>query len=332
MADKSFNVDKYSQAASQGLVDGSDALAQNGGLVLSFYHLPSKKSVYFKAFITAFNETWNSDWAAETVYGRIDPIYMFKNTIRKISLAFKVPAATEGEAYENLAKVQAVTQFLYPAYTDVNKAQTIAQSPLIRIKVMNLLQKTQDSDSTASTADSAKKIAAAYGFGSAADQGLLGVIDSFTVNHNLENTDYGVVEVQSGTILPKLIEVNLGFSVIHEISTGWEAATEAEGVNHGEVYGAPQANPEVIEAEAAARAAARAEAAARAAAEAADGVILTAVNAAIAMTEGEAQPTVSAEGEDAALSEEVAELTSFFRARSELSEALGDLNVSTPKK
>ena len=320
MADKSFNVDKYSQAASQGLVDGSDALAQNGGLVLSFYHLPSKKSVYFKAFITAFNETWNSDWAAETVYGRIDPIYMFKNTIRKISLAFKVPAATEGEAYENLAKVQAVTQFLYPAYTDVNKAQTIAQSPLIRIKVMNLLQKTQDSDSTASTADSAKKIAAAYGFGSAADQGLLGVIDSFTVNHNLENTDYGVVEVQSGTILPKLIEVNLGFSVIHEISTGWEAATEAEGVNHGEVYGAPQANPEVIEA----------EAAARAAAEAADGVILTAVNAAIAMTEGEAQPTVSAEGEDAALAEDLAKLISLFSARSEIFEKLGDLNVSTP--
>ena len=81
------------------------------GMSISFYHVPSQHSVYFKAFITSYNETFNSDWASETVYGRTDPIYMFKNTQRQISLAFKVPAFSEGEAYENLGRIQKLTQY-----------------------------------------------------------------------------------------------------------------------------------------------------------------------------------------------------------------------------
>jgi len=123
--------------------DGSDAYAERG-MVISFQHVPSRTVVSFKAFITAYNEVFSSDWGAETVYGRADPIYMFKNTTRKITLAFKVPAAAESEAFENLERVQKLIQFLYPNYTTVNgeaAAQTISQSPLVRLKLLNLVQK-----------------------------------------------------------------------------------------------------------------------------------------------------------------------------------------------
>ena len=98
-------------------VDPSDPYASSHGrgMQLSFFHVPSQKAVYFKAFIVAYNETFNSDWASETVYGRTDPIYMFKGTQRQISLNFKVPAFSEGEAYENLGRVQKLTQYLYPS-------------------------------------------------------------------------------------------------------------------------------------------------------------------------------------------------------------------------
>ena len=61
-------------------VDPSNPYAALDGraMQISFYHLPSQDAVYFKAFITAFNETFNSDWGSETVYGRTDPILMFK--------------------------------------------------------------------------------------------------------------------------------------------------------------------------------------------------------------------------------------------------------------
>ena len=92
-------------------VDGSDALA-NDGLTIDFEHVPSGTKVYFKAFISAFNETYNSDWSEEAVFGRADPIRMFKQTTRSITLAFLVPAATLGEGYENLTRVQKLVQFL----------------------------------------------------------------------------------------------------------------------------------------------------------------------------------------------------------------------------
>jgi len=209
--------------------DGSDAYANPGnkkgsGNVISFYHLPSATSVYFKAFITNFNETFASDWAQESVYGRADPIYMFKQTRRSINLAFKIPAADIKEAYENLARVQALTQFLYPTYATPDtptgaasaiEAQTITQSPLVRLKVMNFLRKNQSSQ----TATNAGNYSTQCG-GSNASLGALGVIESVAIDHSLAAID-GVIELGGSTVLSKIIEVNLNFSVIHEHSLGW---------------------------------------------------------------------------------------------------------------
>jgi len=177
--------------------DGSDAYANNVGAVISFQHLPSCQTVFFKAFITAFNETFSSDWSQESVYGRADPIYMFKQTKRNVNLAFKIPAGSHEQAVANLASVQRLAQFLYPSYECAGSATTITQSPLIRLKIINLLKN------------------------SATDVGLLGAIESIAIDHGLAAED-GVIEVQKGTILSKLIEVNLNFSAIHEHPLGWQ--------------------------------------------------------------------------------------------------------------
>ena len=94
-----------------------------------------------KAFITAFNDTFSPNYTPTEVFGRTDPIYQYKNTTRSITLAWKIPAASEGEAFENLSRVQKFLQMLYPSYTDANDALTLSETPLVRIKVMNLLQK-----------------------------------------------------------------------------------------------------------------------------------------------------------------------------------------------
>ena len=117
--------------------DGSDALA-NQGFTVSFQSALTSKTTAFKAFISSFNESYNSNWNAEEVYGRTDPIYMFRNTTRSITLGLLLPAATEGEAQENLIKLQHLIKMLYPAYSEVQGAQTIAQSPLIRLKMINM--------------------------------------------------------------------------------------------------------------------------------------------------------------------------------------------------
>ena len=199
----------------------TDAYANQLETFISFYHVPSGKEVYFKAFITSFNESFNSDWTSEQVFGRADPIQTFKQNQRNIALNFKVPAAYDGEAYDNLGKIQKLIQFLYPTYTDVAQANTITQSPLVRMKVMNLLNRAP-SELETSGGRSASEIYNDYSSGgSGADSGLLGVITNLTVNHNLEGDD-GVIEKAQNTVLPKLLDVAVSFTVIHEHPVGWD--------------------------------------------------------------------------------------------------------------
>lgn len=209
-----FRTDMAKRSA---FIDGSDAYA-NQGFTISFQSVISEKVTVFKAFITAFNETYNSNWSTEEVYGRADPIHMFKNTTRNITLSFMVPASTEGEAYENLTKTQALIQKLYPAYTNVQQAQTIAQSPLVRLKVINMTQRAvpghTDFQSFGGFASDGTSV---FSMTSDASQGLLGIIKNLSINHHLDDPNAGVFEIKKGVLLPKLIEIQIEFAAIHEM-------------------------------------------------------------------------------------------------------------------
>jgi hypothetical protein len=201
-------------------IHATDALA-NKGQIVSFYHLLSGRSISFKAFITAFNETYNCDWDSSTAYGRTDPVYVYKNAKRAITIGLKIPAATLSEGYENLLKLQNLLQFLYPKYKKVSiDSRTISQSPLVRLRLMNLVKNQADV-----SGKTFKEIFTA-GETQSPDTGLLGFIKNVAISHNLE-TDVGVLEggnpsQQTGEIIPKLIEVTIDFTAIHEHHLGWQ--------------------------------------------------------------------------------------------------------------
>lgn len=253
-----FNVDKYEETrigrrrARSTLIDASDAYANQRGMVLSFQHVPTGKEIYFKAFIEAFNESFNSNWVRENVYGRTDPIMIFRGNERKISLSFKIPAASMSEAYENLGKVQSLSQFLYPVYESVNQtrqgegenkpavyAQTISQSPLIRLKVMNLLRTNTDyqgdPDNLVQSNVSNQDLIDDYKSWDFAPLGLLGAINSMQVDHNLSNPDISILEKARNTILSTLITVTIDFTPIHEHAVGWQS--DGEPINELFPYG-----------------------------------------------------------------------------------------------
>ena len=123
--------------------DGSDAFANQRKMAISIQHVPSARSLYFKAFIVNFAETYVPSWNEEHIYGRGSPTQLYKNTTRKFSLSYTIPASTPEEAYENLGKVQTLIKFLYPNYAEIKSSgtKTVSQSPFLRLKVMNLAQK-----------------------------------------------------------------------------------------------------------------------------------------------------------------------------------------------
>ncbi|HCX15264.1 MAG TPA: hypothetical protein DGZ24_08100, partial [Rhodospirillaceae bacterium] len=214
-----FGAFKYNGAGAGSYVDSTQQLAQKAEMVVSFQHEPTGKAVFFKAFITSFNESYTSDWVSETVFGRSDPIQHFKQTSRRIALAIVIPAATHSEAYENLGRVQTLTQFLYPNYSGINNSLTLTQNPLVRLKVMNLAQHVPKS--TPASNPSNASLYDGYKSTADANQGLLGTITSMNVVHNLDNPEMGVIAKSANTILPKAIEVTVDFTVIHEEMLGW---------------------------------------------------------------------------------------------------------------
>jgi hypothetical protein len=203
-------------------LDGSDAYANLRKMTISIQHVPTARSIYFKAFITNFIETFSPEWAEEKVYGRPDSIFLYKNTGRAFAIGYSIPASNAREAYENLGKVQMLTQFLYPSYEMAGEAQTIAQSPLLRLKVMNLGRKINPTAGPQAIADKERyKIYNNYRSDPASSEGLLGVLTTLTVDHHLH--DVGAFVKASNTILPKLIDLTFDFKVIHEHPVGWDA-------------------------------------------------------------------------------------------------------------
>tara|TARA_R100000808_G_C2155243_1_gene167248 strand:- start:9381 stop:10577 length:1197 start_codon:yes stop_codon:yes gene_type:complete len=236
---------------------GTDALANKGQVI--YFHRPNPlvdnevtnpnklallgeaPDIYFKAFITAYNESFSSEWSEETVIGRADGLHMFKATSRAVSLGFQAPAATQSEAFENLLSLQSLIRMLYPSYTDGHNALSISQSPLVRVKIMNMLIDSSGRDETSENV--------LYG-GSSTSRGVLVAVKNITVGYNLEN-DTGVIEITENSlnqmlkdgggprvrgdgeertgsitggtkkILPKLLDINMELDIIHESFLGW---------------------------------------------------------------------------------------------------------------
>ncbi len=253
-----YKVNRVGRKANAWYADGSDALANNKKLYISFLHEASQTSVFFKAFITAYNETYTPNWQSEAVFGRADRIHNFVQTDRSINLSFVIPAASESEAFENLGKVQTLIQSVYPNYINVQQAQTISQGPLVRMKVMNILQNSNNIKRTTDEANfrnlqAKSKYYQEYSSkGPEPQHGQLGFISSLTVNHNLENRESGVFEMLhaqtnktvENTVLPKVIEVVISFTPIHEHSLGWDASNKfSQGQAEVFPYGVSTFNP-----------------------------------------------------------------------------------------
>jgi len=192
----------------------------NKGYVISFVHVPTGKCVSFKGFLTAFSDNYISDWQSETVYGRMDPIDVFRGTRRNISLSWVVPAYDETDAKENLSNVGLLNKMLYPTYAaPTNYQQTtgpsvIEQPPLLRMRFVNWA-KSMNSTIAETTKGSSYKPGLTCNAG-----GLLGHLGGMSFAPNI---DTGFFDLE-GELFPKEIALSGEFTVLHEHLMGWYAS------------------------------------------------------------------------------------------------------------
>ena len=183
-------------------------LGAKNNLKLKFVHVPTGFKVEFPAYLENLADMFTSNWTAEDVYGRMDPITTFMNTRRAISLSWNVPANSYAEAKENMMKVNKLMSFLYPLYsekTGAKGATAINQGPLMRVSFGNLIRE------------------------STTGKGLLGYVNGFTFDPRIENgmfysevsnTGFGL---KQGDVeyYPKTILLNFELNVLHEHELGF---------------------------------------------------------------------------------------------------------------
>ena len=190
--------------------DDTDMLANRKKLIIDIFHLPSGTSVQFKAFVTSYQDKFESDYNSEDVYGRMDPIQTFKGTKRKITLGWDVVSFSEDEAKTNLERCTTLFSMLYPTYSEGGTAvaTTISAGPIFRLKFANLIQDVS---------------AGSTGGASAASAGLVGTISGFTYEPDFES---GFFDAGIGTLLPQTIKLSCEYTVNHTHGLGYSHGTK----------------------------------------------------------------------------------------------------------
>ena len=183
----------------------------NRGYTLYIEHVPTstekqKNFVEFSAFLDGFSDAYNSEWNAEQVFGRMDPIATFRQTRRALSVAWIIPASGPEQAAENLNKINKLLTFLYPLYEARDGASTINMGPLLKVKFGNLIQ----DGSTGGP--------------------LMGYVNGFTMDPNLEEGFFtyarsGPMNTGGVEYIPKAVRLNFELTVLHEHSLGFEKGT-----------------------------------------------------------------------------------------------------------
>ena len=192
-----------------------NALTNQRVIQLSFYHVATKKCVFFNGMITNFSDSFSSNWNKENVYGRMDPLMIYQNTERNISLAWVVPSVSDDHAKMNLHKFEHLSSLLYPTYKSRPvdgigvPINTMEASPLIRVKFTNLIHGAAGGDP---------------GDRSAKRSGLLAAISGFNFNPNLAQ---GFYNPRPGILYPKEYSVDCQMTILHEHALGWNSETSS---------------------------------------------------------------------------------------------------------
>jgi hypothetical protein len=108
-------------------------------------HVKNAEILAFPTIITQFEDKWNPEWKAETVYGRMDPFAFYAGTRRELTLGFRVVSDDEKEAQINMTKLQRLIQYQYPSFQSAGASpvSTLKAPPYFSLEIMNIAKSTR---------------------------------------------------------------------------------------------------------------------------------------------------------------------------------------------
>lgn len=207
------------------LDDRTNVLANALRQRIEIQHVPSGRIVAFKAFVTQFDDQYQTEFSQEQVFGRMDSIQTYRGTTRQINLSWDVPSSSEMEAEIHLERCSTLMTMLYPVYTNTadknSQGKILTAPPVFKIKFANLITNT------------ASRTAA----GGVEENGLFGTISGFSYTPDMES---GFFTRSNGDLLPQTISLSCTFTVVHTHDLGWENKGEIKKANENFPYGSSE--------------------------------------------------------------------------------------------
>jgi len=225
--------------------DATDGLATSG-FYIEVFHINSRKTVRFKAFMKDYNDVHNVTYDDQNFVGQSEPIKKWKSTVRQIDLSFAVVASGIAEAKQNLSKVSLMTNMLYPEQQQDGDGiiTKVGGSPIFKVRFLNLIG------------------APGVPWGDAWKAGLQGYISNFLYRVDMENgvsfhapsmvanaekAGRKIRRSEQGAgkndfhVYPQEINVSFTFFPVYEKSPGWrvEGGNVIFNVNNRDVTNYP---------------------------------------------------------------------------------------------
>jgi hypothetical protein len=94
-----------------------------------------RKRIYFRAFFKNLRETITPNWSSENYFGRVDPVGIYTNTSRTISLSFAMVAFSPQGFTAMWRKINQLTKLTYPTFKD----GVMIKSPVCRLRVGDVI-------------------------------------------------------------------------------------------------------------------------------------------------------------------------------------------------
>ena len=117
-----------------------------------FHDLRTNEIISFHAFLTALTDDFAANWESTEAFGRVDPVRIYKNTTRRISMGWYIVSTSEEDFNDMWFKINKLVTLVYPQYTQGRIAATEdnvfvqpfsqlqGASPLVRLRLGDLLR------------------------------------------------------------------------------------------------------------------------------------------------------------------------------------------------
>jgi len=196
--------------------NSADHLSKRFGLFIDIYSVTARKSVSFKAFLTAFRDNFDTQLEAHTFVGHPQPYRKHKTTERSVEIGLDIPAFGTSEAGNNLSKIALLAQMLHPLGTrsniDRHPIVLPGGDPMFRVRFLNLLVDGNQSNFSIPAKGVAK------------ETGVRGYIDNLSYEFVLDADGGGFLTDSSGKkgfVYPKLIRLTFTFYPFESEALMW---------------------------------------------------------------------------------------------------------------